>query len=184
MSKSSILILLIFVNSLPSFAQTVDLSDKYVKTIEGDSVQLLKLSNKKSIIIIANTLYCSGCLNNLIAFLDSLSNQYSLKDVNLNIVMSIGEDVLQQRQQIIFFKKKSKLINVYFENINYDTHLSYRKPNYGVLKDLNASGNPILLLINNMLTTYELINYNSLFNEINVSDLARKKIINFCIQGN
>ena len=179
MSKSSILMLLIFVNVLPSFAQTVDLSNKYVKTIEGDSVQLLKLNNKKSITIIANTLSCSGCLNNLIAFLDSLSNKHTLKDVNLNIIICIGEDVLQQRQQIIFFKKKSKLINVYFENINYDTHLSYRKPDYGILKDFNATGNPILLLINNTLITYELINYNSLFNEINVSDLARKKIINF-----
>jgi len=105
MSKSSFLILLIFVNISASIAQTVDLTGKYVKTIEGDSVQLLKLNNKKSITIIANTLSCSGCLNNLISFLDSLSNQHTLKDVNLNIVICIGEDVLQQRQQIIFLKR-------------------------------------------------------------------------------
>lgn len=174
-SKCYYKLLIIVVMPTITFSQNSNYTHLYVKNIEGDSINMFDLNKaSNAIVILTNNLACSGCLTNLIEYLKT--NLLTEDKSNVNIVISMGASILEQRQRIMYFKKKYSAINVYFEHVNYDTHESYRKHQTGLLNFFNANGTPVVLLINSKLKQIEVINYDILFNDISVSEEAKIKI--------
>lgn len=162
---------ILFVNAQIFYNQNI-----YVSDLRGNKLNLTSNNYNKKIVLVVNTISCTGCVDNLIKCLNSLNIDTNF--VQLYCIIGINiKDVLFRKEQLLQYKylipKLSQVL--FFEQEFVDSNCFY---------DItNSKANPIVLLIDGKNKITEKIDYYELFSGVSLTKSSINKIKNFLENG-